>query len=58
MNRGTLVSRISTSSASRIQVTGTIHAPHYALPVQVLVDSGADDNFIDSDFVKRHKLAV
>ncbi len=52
------MSRISTSSTSRIQVTGTIHAPHHALPVQVLVDSGADDNFIDSDFVKRHNLAV
>lgn len=57
-NMGTLVSRISSFSSSRIQVQGTIHSFKQSLPVQVLVDLGADDNFIDVDFVKTHQLHV
>lgn len=46
------MSRISLSPASWIQVPGMIHVPQCTLPVEVLVDSGADDNFIDTDFVE------
>ena len=33
-----------------------IHGLKHSVPVQVLVDSGADDNFIDSNFVKSHDI--
>lgn len=35
-----------------------IHGPQQSLPVQVLVDLGADDNFIVIDFVKTHNIPV
>lgn len=44
-SRGTLVSRISSFSSSRIQLQGMIHGLKHTVPVQVLVDSRADDNF-------------
>lgn len=35
-----------------------LHWSQQAIPVQVLVDSGADDNFIDSNLVECHGLQV
>lgn len=52
------MSQTSTSSAFCILVTCTIYASQHSLPVQVLVDTGTDDNFIDSDFVSKHNLSV
>lgn len=49
------MSRISLSSASWIQVPGMIQR---TLPVEVLVNSGANDNFVDTDFVKSHELPI
>ncbi len=50
------MSLISSSSSSRIQVQGMIHGLEHSVPVQVLVDSGADDNFIDGNFVTTHGI--
>lgn len=52
------MSRASSSSASCIQLAGTIHTAHLSAPVAVLVDSGADDNFIHRDFALKHNLAT
>lgn len=54
----TLVSRLSTTSISRIQLTGVIYGPRHSLPVQILADSGAEGNFVDSDFVKENDFPV
>lgn len=35
-----------------------IHWTQQTLPVDVLIDSGADDNFIDIDLVQKHNLPV
>lgn len=51
------MSRTSTSSA-RIQVHGMLYWSQQTILVQVLVDSGADDDFIDSSLVKLHDLAL
>ncbi|CAK6981241.1 uncharacterized protein LOC108874699, partial [Scomber scombrus] len=57
--RRTLVSRTSmTSSSNRVQLPGLIHQTQRTLPVGVLIDSGADDNFIDINFVREHNLSV
>lgn len=45
-------------SKKRILVKGVIHWSQQALPVQVLIDSGADDNFIDIDLVRSNHLPV
>lgn len=52
------MSRLSTTSISRIQLTGVIHGPRHSLPVQILADSGAEGNFVDSDFVKENDFPV
>lgn len=39
----------STTPSTRIQLQGMLRFPHNTLPLQVLVDCGADDNFIDSE---------
>lgn len=51
------MSRTSTSS-TRIQVQGMLYCSQQTILVQVLVDSGADDDFIDSSLVKLHDLAL
>lgn len=33
-----------------------IHDLKHSVPVQVLVDSGADDNFLDTSLVKKHNI--
>ena len=33
----------------RIQAQGMLRWSHDSLPIQVLIDSGADDNFIDDE---------
>lgn len=45
---GTMLSHISSSSASRLQVQGTVYSQEHSVPIEVLVDSGADENVIDS----------
>ena len=47
---------INSASSNRIPVKGTISWSQNSVPLQVLIDSGADDNFIDSDFVMQSKL--
>lgn len=50
------MSCISFPSASRVQNPGTIYDHEHSIPIKVLVDSSADYNFIDSDFVKSHGI--
>uniref|UniRef100_A0A671X748 Gypsy retrotransposon integrase-like protein 1 n=1 Tax=Sparus aurata TaxID=8175 RepID=A0A671X748_SPAAU len=57
VKRGALVSRTS-SSPARVQVKGMLHQSQQTISVQALVDSGADDNFIDSNLVEQHGLLV
>lgn len=52
------MSRVSSSSSSRILLQGSIRTAQHTLPVEVLVDSGADDNFIHRDFVDKFRLPV
>ncbi len=52
------MSQISSSTSSRIQVAVMIHRPQRSLPVTVLVNSGADDNFIDANFFKSNSLPL
>lgn len=55
---GALVSHTSVSPAlvNRLQLKGTVSCAQVSLPLQVLVDSGADENFIDSDVVFQSNL--
>ena len=59
-SRGVLVSHTpltSTPSRSkRIQVQGMLRWSHDTLPVQVLIDSGADDSFIDYELVSQANI--
>lgn len=54
---GALVSRTSvvSSPSNRIQLKGTVSWSQISLPLQVLVDSGANGNFFDS-FVSHSNL--
>lgn len=52
------MSRVSSSSASRIQVPGVIHGLEHSISAQVLIDSEADDNFIDCNFVKTRNIST
>ena len=52
------MSHISSSPTARIQVSSMIHGSEHSVPVQVLVDSGADDNFIDRNFVKTNNIPI
>ena len=47
---------VVSAPSNRIQLKGTVSWSQVSLPLQVLVDSGADDNFIDSDFVLQSDL--
>lgn len=54
---GALVSHMPVDSSSkRIQLKGTVSFNTMSLPILALVDSGADDNFIDSEFVSQAKI--
>lgn len=48
----------TTASKKRIPVKGVIHWSQQTLPVQVLIDSRADDNFIDVNLVRSNHLPV
>lgn len=54
------MSRISPNStpprSKRIQVQGMLRWSHDTLPVQVLIDSGADDSFIDYELVSQANI--
>ena len=56
-SRGALVSCISPNStpprSKRIQVQGMLRWSHDTLPIQVLIDPGADDSFIDYELVSQ-----
>lgn len=52
----TEVSRISSPSTLRVQIQGRIYHHDHSVPNKVLVDSGADESLIDSDFVNSHGL--
>ena len=43
-------------SSKRIYLRGTISLHTTLTPVQALVDSGADENFIDSTFVSKAQI--
>lgn len=43
-------------STSRSQLLGTLLLPHASVSVSVLVDSGADDKFIDTSLAKTHNV--
>lgn len=54
MNQGVLVSQTSSkdpSPALRVQLPASLLWSQQTFPLPTLVDSGADDNFIDSDLV-------
>ena len=54
---GALVSHSSViSSPPRLLLKGTVSWSQVSLPLSVLVNSGADDNFIDSDFITQSNL--
>ena len=44
------------SKIKRIQVQGILHWSHDTLPIQVLIDSGADGNFIDYELVSQANI--
>lgn len=46
----------ASSPSRRLQLKGTVSWSQVSFPLQVLVDSGADDNFIDSGFVSRYNI--
>lgn len=50
------MSRISFPSTSRVQIQGIIYHHDHSVPTKVLVDSGADESFMDSDFVSSHGI--
>ena len=54
----TLVSQTSLTprSPSRVTLPASIACSTITLPLQVFVDSGSDDNFIDQDFVAQANL--
>ncbi|KAJ0066591.1 hypothetical protein NL108_015344 [Boleophthalmus pectinirostris] len=56
---GALVSHTPTDpSSKRIQLKGTVTWSQTSFPLQALVDSGADDNFIDSAFVSLCNIPI
>ncbi|XP_050924947.1 uncharacterized protein LOC108874699 [Lates calcarifer] len=57
-SRGTLVSRTSAvpPSSKRFSLKGTVSWSKEGIPLPVLVDSGSDDNFIDSGIVSRFDI--
>ncbi len=59
-NKGALVSRTSLTPthSKHIQVQGMLRWSHDTLPIQVLVDSGADESFIDYELVGQANIPV
>ena len=47
---------VPSSPPQRLQLRGTVIWAHVSFPLEVLVDSGADDNFIDSCLVSQLSL--
>ena len=48
----------SPSSSDRPSFPATLSWPQNAVTTPVFLDSGADENFIDRDFVKTHNIPV
>lgn len=46
----------SNPSSLRIQLRGTVSFSNDSFPLLALVDSGADDNFVDCNFVAQCKI--
>lgn len=45
------------SLSKLIELQGTVSWSEVSHPIQVLVDSGADDNFIDAEFVSQTSIS-
>lgn len=52
------MSQPSTTPTTQIQLAGVIHLPQHSIPAQILVDSGAEGDFIDTNFVKENNLPI
>lgn len=61
MSGEALVSRTSSPHSpcpDRLQLQSSVLSQCKSIPLMTLVDSGADDNFIDSAFVFQEKIAT
>lgn len=55
---GILVSRSEIDTPPRLQLPSTLSLGQFSLPVSALIDSGAEDNFLDVELAKQCNLPV